>query len=105
MPLLKNLFMKQSSASDWVRWDGKTVVADGLYSLGLTYVKVIKVNGHWRIFYRMGNDRLEMPPFFKEKFPDEEALCGGLDKFADWAYDNQIRLLEAHERHCDGEMD
>lgn len=105
MPLLKNLFMKPSSTSDWVRWDGKTAVADGLYSLGLTYVKVIKVKGHWRIFYRMGNDRLEMPPFFKTKFPDEEALCRGLDMFADWAYDNQIRLLEAHERHCDGEMD
>lgn len=105
MPLLKKLYTKldNGSISNWEAWDGETIHSDSLFALGQLQARVIKERGDWRIFYRMGSDDIDNHPLFKEKFKDESAICEGLDRFMDWAYDNEIRLLEAHERHCDNQ--
>lgn len=104
MPLIKLVFTKldNGSSSKWEVWDEKKeIVHDALFSMGQVYVRVERRPDHWRLFYRMGTDDMDLPPFFKTKFKSQEELRGGVDKFAEWAYDNQIRLIEAHERFCD----
>lgn len=106
MPLIKLVFTKidNGSSSKWEVWGrSQEIQNEALFSMGQVYAKAERKGSVWRLFYRMGTDALdlEMPAVFKEKFVDQEALRAGVDKFAEWAYDNQIRLIEAHERFCD----
>lgn len=103
MPLVKKIYTKvdNGSMSSWEEWDHKTIFDDSLFSIGQIYARVAKAGKCWRLFYRMGTDNIDLPNIFKIEYASKQSLVEGIDKFVDWAYDNQIRLIEAHERYCD----
>lgn len=104
MPLKKLIFTKQDngSNSEWELWDReKEIPGNSIFSMGQVYCVLEDKGDHRRLFYRLGSDGIDMPGIFKEEFQSSEQLVAGVDKFGDWAYDNQIKLVEAHERYCD----
>lgn len=103
MYLLKTVFTKidNGSISEWSSWDYKSIAKNSMFSVGQIFCKVVREKGAWRITYKMEyDDHLELPRLFKVLYKTKDEVKTGLDKFVEWAYDNQIRLIEAHERGC-----
>lgn len=110
MPLKRLIFTKvdNGSSSEWERWDRKkTISGNSIFSMGKVYCVTEErtdenLNTYWRLFYRLGSEDIDLPSIFKEEFRSQDSLKDGVDKFGSWAYDNQVKLVESHERYCDG---